>query len=240
MGSQNADFEAKDQEKATIRSAAAPSAELPSAVTGSLAERIWKIRWDEIFPLAMSQSGSFIDRISFERAGAFAAAHYAELFETEADDTRFLWQESNAAKARYYRDCADCFGFFADNELVGIIIGTATDWSTYYIRTSGILKAYQGHFFVQKFLDALFEHLPRYEVARLEAETSPSNIFTAQLFARLRFNMTGMVLSERWGTNLRFTKFLSEKHEEIFLKQFCSGVRPQLKEQQGRPRKGKI
>jgi hypothetical protein len=47
---------------------------------------------------------------------------------------------------------------------------------------------------------------------------------------RLKFNQTGTLLSERWGAMVHFTKFLSEEKEEVFLRQFCSGVKYQLRD----------
>jgi hypothetical protein len=41
-----------------------------------------------------------------------------------------------------------------------------------------------------------------------------------------------MQLSERWGSLLHFTKFLSEKHQKVFLDQFCASIQYQQKHAQ--------
>ena len=75
----------------------------------------------------------------------------------------------------------------------------------------------------------LFEQLKRAGVERVEADTSPANMATMHLLTRLRFNMTGTTLSERWGAHVHFTKFLDERSEGVFLEQFCSGVKYQVR-----------
>jgi hypothetical protein len=39
--------------------------------------------------------------------------------------------------------------------------------------------------------------------------------------------VTGTTLSDRWGAQVKFTRFLDEESERIFLGQFCAGVRHQ-------------
>jgi hypothetical protein len=53
------------------------------------------------------------------------------------------------------------------------------------------------------------------------------------IMGRLRFNVTGTCLSERWGANVHFTKFLNGDNERTFLQQFCSGVKYQLRGPRG-------
>jgi hypothetical protein len=44
------------------------------------------------------------------------------------------------------------------------------------------------------------------------------------VLTRARFNITGSLMSERWGALIRFTKFLNERGEDTFLQQFCRGA----------------
>jgi hypothetical protein len=80
---------------------------------------------------------------------------------------------------------------------------------------------------IQKFFPHLFERLRLAGVERVEADASPANFASLQTLLRNRFNVTGSVLSERWGALVRLTRFLDDDATGVFLDQFCDGVRPQ-------------
>jgi len=63
-------------------------------------------------------------------------------------------------------------------------------------------------------LPVLFEILKSAGVERIEADTSPGNFASMTVMTRLRFNLTGTVLSERWGAMMHFTKFLDERRSQ--------------------------
>jgi len=50
------------------------------------------------------------------------------------------------------------------------------------------------------------------------------------LLTSLNFNVTGSVLSDRWGAQVRLTRFLDAQSEDVFLRQFCAGVAYQLRD----------
>jgi hypothetical protein len=85
----------------------------------------------------------------------------------------------------------------------------------------------------------LFEELKRVGVERVECDTSPANLVMVHIMGRLRFNVTGTCLSERWGAYIHFTRFLNSDNERTFLRQFCSGVKYQLRGSRGDDRRRK-
>jgi RimJ/RimL family protein N-acetyltransferase len=92
-----------------------------------------------------------------------------------------------------------------------------------------VLPAYQGRQLPRVVLPLLFERLKRAAVRRVEAETSPSNLVTIHVLTRMRFNITGNALSDRWGALLRMTKYLDRDAEDVFLDTFCVGIPYQLR-----------
>jgi hypothetical protein len=195
---------------------------------GSMSRRLWGIDWAKQLPF---ESGGFDVRLGdYTRAKQFIVSHYAEIFEEEGSASPFATDLSEA-KGRYYELFGDFFEFFHGDELAGLLVCTPSDWSSYYIRSAALLPKYQGRSIIQSFYSkVLFPELQRFGVERVEFDTSPSNMAMLHVATRLRFNNTGTILSERWGAMVHFTKFLCTEKEDVFLRQFCAGVKYQARE----------
>jgi N-acetylglutamate synthase-like GNAT family acetyltransferase len=191
-----------------------------------LSQVLWGFSWSDILPYRIGSEGVVAIGSTFDRALPFIHSHYAEIFHEDPTVSPFV-TKVNAARQRYYRAAGDFFEFVHEGRTVGLLIGTPIDWGSYYIRSAAVLPSYQGKKIIQRFFPVLFAQLKRAGVERVEADTSPSNMATMHLLTRLRFNMTGTMLSERWGAHVHFTKFLDEASEGVFLEQFCSGVKYQ-------------
>jgi len=187
---------------------------------------LWNIDWSELLPRALTDDGIELRVGSIEAAMPFITAHYAEIFEQDLERDRFYAEPFDDAKIRYYQT-ADIFDIAHRGRTIGLLIAAPSDWSTYYVRTMAVLPAYQGRQLPRVVLPLLFERLAEAGVRRFEAETSPSNLATMLFLTRMRFNVTGSVMSERWGALLRLTRFLDEGAEDAFLDKFCSGIRYQ-------------
>ena len=187
---------------------------------------LWGIDWAEWLPRRFTEDGIELCLSDIESAMPFISAHYAEIFEQDLERGRFFSEPFDGAKLRYYQT-ADVFEIKHSGRTVGLLIGAPSDWSTYYVRTMGVVPAYQGRQLPRVILPFLFERLGDVGVRRFEAETSPSNLASVLNLTRLRFNITGTVLTERWGALLRFTKFVDQEAEGVFLDKFCVGVRYQ-------------
>jgi hypothetical protein len=197
-----------------------------------LSRQLWELDWREHLPFSVTRDGVQVHASSFERALPFIAAHYAEIFEDDPTSP-FASDKLTDAKARYYRAAGDFFEFVHEGRTVGLLLGTPVDWSTYYIRSAAAVRAYQGTKMIQRFFPRMFELLRQVGVERVEADTSPANMATMHLLTRMRFNVTGTVLSERWGAHVHLTHFLDETAERVFLGQFCAGVKYQLRARDG-------
>jgi hypothetical protein len=197
-----------------------------------MTEALWGIRWEEILPYPIDHDVVVIAS-SFEESLPFIEANYARIFEEEGD-TRFSCASNTDPRVRYYRTVGDFFEFKQGDRTVALLIGTAADWSTYYIRSAAALPEVQGKKLIQRFFPEMFAVLKAAGVERIEADTSPSNMATLHLLSRLRFNPTGTVLTDRWGAHIRFTRYLDDAAEQVFLDQFCTGVRYQRRRSPGR------
>lgn len=61
---------------------------------------------------------------------------------------------------------------------------------------------------------------------RVCVDVSPSNVEQVQRLSKLGFYVSGNSFSERWGACIAMTKYLDSHSEEVFLDQFCLGLRP--------------
>jgi RimJ/RimL family protein N-acetyltransferase len=196
----------------------------------SLSHVLWGIDWRKELPIRVARDETaFAVFSNFERSLPFIQRHYSTIFEDDGESP-FTGGKLTGAKIKYYREVADFFEFQVDAETAGLLICTPVDWSTYYIRSAAVLPQHQGKKLIQRFLPLLFDRLRQAGVERIEADTSPANMATMHLLTRLRFNVTGTVLTDRWGGLVRFTRYLEEGNESVFLGQFCSGVKYQVRE----------
>ncbi len=190
-----------------------------------LTHLLWGLDWAEHVPVDLGDTGVTVELTSFEAAMPFISAHYELIFEEQPGSSKFKQDTSiRGAKERYYQHCGDFFDFRCDGESVGLLIGAAADWSTYYIRSAAILPGFQGKRLHRLFFPTLFDALRGAGIERVEADTSPSNFAVLRVLESLSFNPTGMTLSDRWGAHVHLTKYLDESSETVFLDQFCSGV----------------
>lgn len=208
-----------------------PSGRLESAPRLQLSEALWGIHWADILPQQVTRDVTVVAS-SFDQALPFIEANYSTIFEDKGDD-RFFNPDSPTLKARYYRIAGDFFEFKQGARTVGLLIGTAVDWSTYYIRSAAALPEIQGSQMIQRFFTPMFAYLKAAGVERIEAETSPTNMAVIHLLSRMRFNPSGTVLTDRWGALLKLTRHLDEGAERVFINQFCSGVHYQTKNRAG-------
>ena len=202
---------------------------IPQQARPSLSSALWGIDWSETLPLEVTRDGVSVHASSYEESLSFVENHYALIFE-EVQSGPFSNTKLSDSKMRYYRIAGDFFEFKDGATTIGLLVGTPTDWSSYYIRSAAVLPEYQGRKVIQRFFPFLFERLKEAGVERVEADTSPANMATMHLLTRLRFNVSGTILSERWGAHVHFTKFLNDIVEDAFLGRFCSGVIYQQRE----------
>jgi hypothetical protein len=193
----------------------------------SLSERIYGFSWSNYFPLKLNEDEDVVI-VEFKKAIEFIKENHNQIFDENLWGNPFFKAENNESKQKYYELISDCFLFLKNQKPYALIIGTLTDWSSYYLRYGAFLKEFQGGGRVQSFLNHIILTLKNNSISRVETDISPANLVNLHVFNKLQFNISGINLSERWGSIIHMTKFLNLDAERVFLDQFCAGVRPQL------------
>jgi hypothetical protein len=201
----------------------------PEAKVASLSGSLWNLDWATELPLTLTDDGVEVRHGTLDDAMPFIVDNFTAMFEEDPAASPFLQSPTTEAKKRYYRQCGDIFAFNHGVATVGLLVCTPVDWSTYYIRFCAFLPTYQGRQLLQRFFPNFFRILKIAGIERVETDTSPSNFAVTHIMNRFKFNATGTILSERWGAVIRFTKFLDEQSEEVFLRQYCTGIRYQAR-----------
>jgi len=184
-----------------------------------LSTRLWGIEWHELLPLTVSDDGVQVRLGDADDALRFAQQHFGSVFGT---GSRFFSEQPTEARRNYLEQVCDVFVFEHCGTDIGLFVGNPIDWSAYYIRNTAFVREYQGRAIYRKFLELLFDVLARAGVARVEAETAPSNLQCQTALVRQRFVASGTVLSDRWGALMKFTKYLDPQAQTVFADQFCA------------------
>jgi hypothetical protein len=193
-----------------------PASEVRAASTPStLSMRMWDLDWRVQLPWNFDDV--IVECGTLEEVLPFVQEHYPSIFGVEQD--RFFVEAMTEAKLRFWREM-DLFVFRSEGAIIGIAAAHPTDWSTYYVRTLALLPEYRERRVTTGFAQRLRETLRQAGVARWEAECSPANPAMIRLFVREGLLVTATVTSERWGSMLRFTKFIEPEAERTFRKQF--------------------
>lgn len=196
----------------------------------TLSERTWNFSWDDHLPATIGSRGITIELSSFDEVYEYARENFDRIFELDKKHNPFVHWEDKGVKERYYRETMDVFVVKREGTLIGINVCGPSDWSSYYLRHSSVLPEAQGNMALSGFIQFIIDKMEQLGVKRLQAETSPANLPIIQILTRLRFNLAGMQLTERWGAIMLLTKFLDKKNEGVFLDQFCFGNHPQASE----------
>ncbi len=200
-----------------------PSASAPANFGRTSMSRRWfGLDWEELLPWDLG--GVVVEHGELDEALRFATRYYPTIFRGRPDQ-RFLQDPMTRCKRRFYQE-ADVFLLREGSEPVGLQIGHPSDWSSYYIRTVALLPRVRGRGLIAELTGRMVEPLRRAGFQRMEGDIPPANAANLTAQTRLGYVATGMVNTERWGSMVRLTKYLTEDADEAFRKQFCSGSWP--------------
>ena len=196
---------------------AVPSSEVAPirCSVNSTSKRWWDLDWNRVLPWQIEDVT--VELSSYDEVLPFVEANYDRLFGER--DPRFFFEEMNEAKRRFWAE-ADVFAFRREGQTIGYFGGHPSDWSTYYCRTMAILTDAREARVASEIASRLCNALADAGVARMEVDTSIANIPMTRILQRLGFVVTSTIISERWGTMLRFTKLLREDAARVFNRQY--------------------
>ncbi len=193
-------------------------------------QMLYGIDWNNHFPITLNSKNGNTSPLRIARSSArevfdFYGKHYDEIFLRSGHPHPFFVEPMNEQRLRYYEIMGDFLAYFDGDQIVGVFVGNPLDWSTYYLRTSGLLPSHQGQGFTGAMLDVLFPVLRSHGVLRAEVDVAPGNYVEIEYMSKRGFRPTGYHSSDRWGTLLRLCKYLDTRCEETFLNQLCDGPR---------------
>lgn len=193
-----------------------------------LSESLWNFQWSSTLPLPLHGDSQFtFQQASYLECVEFIEQHKNDILEENEQSGAFLNFDLHPSKRIFLETFSDLFSFKDEDQIIGIYTANPIDWSSYYFRYINVLPEYRGFNLAIKSISFLIEHLKKHGVERILCDVSPSNLRQITRLTKLGFNIVGQETSERWGTLLKFNKFLSKKHEKYYLNQFCQGARPQ-------------
>lgn len=190
------------------------------APTDPLSKRWLGLDWAAYLPWQIS--GYTIELGTLEDVIGFVGRWYAEIFGSDADEGRFFAEPMTPAKRRVLAE-SDLFVIREAGEIVGLQVAAPSDWSTYYIRSFALLPRVRGRGLVEGITRRLAATLRDHGVARIENDTTPTNVANLFVTTRLGYLTTGTLNSDRWGLVLRRTLYVDPAAEEVFRGQFCAG-----------------
>lgn len=185
----------------------------------SLSQRLWNLDWRDDFPLRFDDAQ--IEAATAEDVMPFVQAHYPAIFGHKDLADRFLPSPTTDAKKRFFAEM-DYFVFRVGGDVVGVAMGNASDWTTYYVRSAAVLPEYRERGLLTRFFEHIDAPLRAVGVERIEAETSPANVPIVRLLTGRGYVVNGSTSSERWGLLLRYTKYLSEDARAAFVRQYTA------------------
>lgn len=194
--------------------------------------RLWDLDWADHLPFVIGdvtvELGSFDDGVAFFRD------HYEEVF--GKSQAGWFREELSDAKRRFMREM-DAFVFRRDGRTIGLAMAHPTDWSTYHVRLLALLPEFRERRITTDFEEHLCATLKSVGVTRCEAECSPANRPMVKVFLNQGWHLSATAQTDRFGTNLRFTRYLDENAEQVFCRQYLS-VPAFGKASEGATRKG--
>lgn len=195
-----------------------------------LSEEIFGFSWSDLVGRPIGGTGATLRLADYAEVEGFLARHRSAFVAPEAAASAFAQLEDGPAKARFCERAMDAFAVEDGGRCVGVFVGQAWDWGTYYLRYLAMLPSHRGHGAVAGVIEQFAAFLGRQGFERLEADVSVSHLGQLRRVIGCDFYPMGTLHSERWGALLHLVRFLSDRHEAVFLNQFSAGLRSPRRE----------
>lgn len=199
----------------------------------SMTQRIWGLDWNKHLPSICN--GYSFEVSSYEEFMSIKNDPHSFLVTSETTtDGDFLKETNATAKENFLREVCDFFVFKKNGQVVGVAIGEMQDWTTYYARFCFVAKEHRSHGLNNHYVQTMEQVCVQYGIEKTACDVSPANQGQIMRMTGNGWMYTGSVLSERFGTSLRLTKFLSKQCKDVFNRHFTMTFKSD------KPRDGKI
>lgn len=190
----------------------------------SLSSRVWGIDWNNHFPLSIGRYT--VELSSFEEF--LKTKNHPGSFLVTSDNCHdhFIKDKNSQAKANYLNHACEYFAFKMNGVIVGFFMGEVMDWSTYYIRYIIIAKNHRSNNLTTLFFQELEKIMSEYELDKICLDVSSAHVSHVSRMSQIGYVCNGNMLSERFGSIIRLTKYIKEESWTVFNKSFTQMFYP--------------
>ncbi len=202
---------------------------LENPLKKSLSQELWNVDWSR-FENGIALKGDFVlTKISFQETLSFFQKNSKKIQRSDNSENPYYKEGFLPYKQKYFEYLGDCFGFYKNGNLIGVSLCAPTEWCTYYIYYISILPKFRGSELTLQWLEQLEKTLRPTILSKLEADISPNNVHNVQRVSKFGFLNCGVKITERFGTLIRFVKYLKDDQEELFQRNFCLDIKGHAK-----------
>lgn len=183
-----------------------------------MTEIVWGLDWKNHLPLNL---GNYeLVQSDFNEFSALKKLPNSFFITAESTNDSFVKDTASVSKEEYLKLVSDFFTIKKDGEVVGVVVCEILDWSTYYLRYITVAKEHRSQNLTSLFVKAVEQTLHLYSVDKITCDVSPSNLRQVSRMSQAGYVYTGNILSERFGANMRLTKFLNDESWKVFNQNF--------------------
>ncbi len=176
----------------------------------------------QFFPFEIPSLGVVMDHGDYSTTVRFIEKNHDRIFDSAQSD-HFFQEPMTEKKETFLRDKTDHFLFQKDGNVIGVVMGNPIDWCSYYIRYCAFEEKFQKLGIVQHSFPVLIQSISSMGFQQIEIDVSPSNHPQIQVMNRTGFIISGQMNSEKWGSLIRFTKYIDTQRQKTFLSIFTQG-----------------
>ena len=179
---------------------------------------------NKYFPYNLS-NGYVIEVATRESVYEFINENIAKVFPGRDPARSFRRPESRQVVFRellgnYLRLHHEWFIFKFNNEVVGWFIGEAEDYSTFYMRNTGILPDHQNRGIYGEFAKHFFSYISELGYERISSQHKITNQKILIKKLKMGFIICNLELTEDWGPMVKLVKLLPDDRRDFFIKSF--------------------
>ncbi len=183
-----------------------------------LSEIILGLDWRNYLPLSIGQY--HLHASTADEFYQLKKSSQSFILTSETSEDSFVKDINSELKDRYLRHACDFFVFKKGTEVVGTAICEVNDWTTYYLRYITINPHHRNNNLTLEFVRVIENVVKEFKIEKITCDVSPANLSQVSRMSQAGYVYTGNVLSERFGANLRLTKFLKDESWKAYNKNF--------------------